>query len=191
MAKSNATNLRSVLIPVFLIALCVAVLTTLLLRHEKKMGETKENIEIRVGTELPDFDLADLDGKTTKFSRVKKKITVLNFWATWCGPCVEEIPSLNRLREKFKAEGLEVIGVNMDDDPGKVLPAFFKKIPVEFPTFVDPEGVLADKLSVGGLPFSAVIDDENRVLFTELGERDWMSSADQNQFRKWLNPHGG
>ena len=190
MAESKKANTLRVLIPVLVISIIVLGVTTFLLRGEQvKMIDAvgaRSAIDVRVGATLPDLELTRMDGTKQKLSEARKKVTLLSFWATWCGPCVEELPALKKLRETYKDQGFEVLGINMDEDPAEAIPPFLKKIPIEFPLYVDPEGTLADRLSIGGLPFNAVVDDKGKVLLVELGEREWMSDADQAQLRSWL-----
>ncbi len=191
MAESKKISISKVLVPVLLIlVLIVAVLTVLDKRqsadHDHR-NEVSEVIDLKVGTVLPDLELVDLEGKKRKLSSLGGKVWVLNFWATWCGPCIEEIPSLNRLHTRFQDQGLRVVGVNMDESPEVALPEFRKKVAIQFPIFTDVDGKLADRMEVSGLPFTIVIDKNLKILFIELGERNWSSDEEFAQFARWLS----
>jgi thiol-disulfide isomerase/thioredoxin len=89
---------------------------------------------------------------------------VVNFWATWCGPCVEEIPSLNRLREQMKDQPFELISVNYADTPKKILD-FMQKVRVDFPVLVDPNGKTAQQWNVIGFPSTFVIGKDGKIIY--------------------------
>src|SRR2546425_12354213 len=90
------------------------------------------------GKPMPDFNLRADDGGKVKLDDYKGKILVLNFWATWCGPCVEEVPSLDRFARMFQGHGVEVVAVSVDDDD-KAYKDFLVKHPVSMRTVRDPD----------------------------------------------------
>jgi len=108
--------------------------------------------------------LKDAHGKQFKLSDYHGKVTVVNFWATWCPPCVDEIPSLNRLREQMKGEAFELISVNYADSPTKIL-EFMQKVSVEFPVLVDPNGKTAQQWKVFGFPSTFVIGKDGNIRY--------------------------
>ncbi len=110
------------------------------------------------------IDLKDAHGKHFKLTDYRGKVTVVNFWATWCGPCVEEIPSLNRLREQMKGQPFELISVNYADTPKKILD-FMQKVSVEFPVMVDPNGKTAQQWNVIGFPSTFVIGKDGTIKY--------------------------
>jgi peroxiredoxin len=110
------------------------------------------------------IDLKDAHGKRFNLSDYRGKITVVNFWATWCPPCVQEIPSLNRLREQMKDEPFELISVNYADSPKKIL-EFMQKVSVEFPVLVDPNGKTAQRWNVLGFPSTFVIGKDGNIQY--------------------------
>lgn len=110
------------------------------------------------------IDLQDAHGTRFNLSDYRGKITVVNFWATWCPPCVEEIPSLNRLRDKMKDQPFELISVNYADTPQKIRD-FMKRVNVEFPVLVDPNGKTAQQWNVIGFPSTFVIGKDGKIAF--------------------------
>jgi len=110
------------------------------------------------------IDLKDAHGKRFNLSDYRGKVTLVNFWATWCGPCVEEIPSLNRLREQMKDEPFELISVNYADTPKKILD-FMQNVSVEFPVMVDPKGKTAQQWNVLGFPSTFVIGKDGTIKY--------------------------
>lgn len=144
-------------------------------------------ISHHVGDSLPDLTFRTLDGKSVKLSELKSKVTVINFWATWCGPCVREMPSLQKLANEYAAKGLTVVGVNLDEDPEAVLAPFLAKHDIKFRSFVDPAGALADRFSVSGLPLTLVLDENRKLLLEQLGDEEWFAPEYRKQFELWLS----
>src|SRR5512135_2308447 len=83
----------------------------------------------------PDFSLTDLAGKKLALSAYRGTVVLLNFWATWCGPCREEIPSLVSLQEKYRNKGLQIIGISLDDDAAPI-PAFYRQYKMNYPVAI-------------------------------------------------------
>ncbi len=110
-----------------------------------------------IGKPAPAFALKDMAGKPLSLAAYKGKVVLLDFWATWCVPCREEIPHFLALQKKYGARGFAVIGVSMDDD-AKPIPAFVKKYGVTYPVALG-DAALGDKYGgVLGLPVAFVID---------------------------------
>lgn len=110
-----------------------------------------------VGKKAPDFTLQTLDGSEARLRDFSGHPIVLNFWATWCPPCTQEMPTLQRIHEKMADSGVVVVGVNVGDSPATVK-AFVEKVGVEFPILLDPMGKIASKYRVRGLPSTFWID---------------------------------
>lgn len=111
-------------------------------------------------------DLTNLDNSTSKISDRKGKVVLLNLWATWCGPCRSEMPTLVRLQEKLRESGLEVIGVNTDDEPVTEINNFAAEMKLNY-TLVWSDGQFQNELlrisKFGGIPQSFVIDREGNL----------------------------
>ncbi|MBC7385732.1 MAG: TlpA family protein disulfide reductase [Cryobacterium sp.] len=185
-------TLAGALVPVAIIlAICLFVIGYL---GERKRGQPQTEaggaIVRKVGEVLPDLELKSLDGKSVRLSELKAKVIVLNFWATWCPPCVKEMPALEKLSETYGPKGLAVVGVSLDENPAEVLNAFLKKNGIHFPSYVDPDGKLADRFSVSGLPLTLVMDGNRKLLLEQVGDEDWMSPDYQKQFEIWLAQAG-
>lgn len=112
----------------------------------------------------PAIDLLDAHGKRFNLADYRGKITVVNFWATWCPPCVEEIPSLNRLREQMQGQPFELISINYADSPEKVL-EFMHRVSVQFPVLIDPNGKVAHQWDVIGFPSTFVIGKDGKIQY--------------------------
>lgn len=119
----------------------------------------------------PDFEVSALDGKVIKLSALKGKVVVIDFWATWCGPCVYEIPGFINLYNKYNKKGLEIIGFSVDRDRQAVFD-FVKNKGVNYPiAFADDE--LQEKFGgIQGLPTTFFVDKAGRIAGRVVGARD-------------------
>ena len=123
------------------------------------------------------FDLETLDGKKIKIADklIKKKLILINFWATWCPPCIKEIPDLIKLEKKFENE-IEVIFVSVDANPKKVIPNFLKKNNLEdFQTYIDKKLNLTKELDVKVMPTTLVIHEGPYELSRVEGYINWLN----------------
>ncbi len=116
--------------------------------------------------------LADMQGKQFDLDHLKDKVVVLNFWATWCPPCVEEIPSLERLRQILQADGLEVISVDVGESAADVR-AFLKDKPIDFPVLLDPEAEAFKSWNGYAFPTTFVLDREHKIRYAVFGAFEW------------------
>jgi thiol-disulfide isomerase/thioredoxin len=144
-------------------------------------------IEIRVGSQLPDFVLKKFGAGEVKASELGSRVTLINFWATWCEPCVIELPSLVKLHEKFKAKGFDIVAINVDDNPEQVLPRAIQKYGLNFGVYLDPGQKLSELFDVQNIPLTVVMDRERKILFVEPGGRDWNDGAAQAMVQRWLS----
>ena len=118
------------------------------------------------GVQFPDFQKQDLDGKPLSISALKGKIVLVDFWATWCGPCVGEIPNVVKVYEKFHDQGFAIVGISLDQDKDKVT-AFLKEKKMAWPQFFDGKGwgnELAAKYGVHSIPATYLLDKEGKIL---------------------------
>src|SRR5688572_1298378 len=117
-SRSKQSNpVWKVLIPVgVLLTLILGALMLIRLQVSQTPGGA-DGVEIRQGNRLPDFTLTYLNGTTTPVSKISAKVMMINFWATWCEACMEEMPSIVKLRNTYQSRGFEVLGVNLDEDP--------------------------------------------------------------------------
>ncbi|HEY0078128.1 MAG TPA: cytochrome c biogenesis protein CcdA [Pyrinomonadaceae bacterium] len=118
----------------------------------------------------PDVELKTLDGQPFRVSDLRGRVVLLNFWATWCGPCRSEIPELNAMKRDLEARGLSIVGVSTYDTAEDVR-NFWKDIPQDYNIVLGDEGA-ASKFAVVGLPTTFVIDREGRVREKIIGERN-------------------
>src|SRR2546423_3287148 len=119
-------------------------------------------------TTMGDFTVRDLDGRTISLASLRGKVTLINFWATWCGPCRAEIPDLVALQEKYR-DRLQVIGISQDEAPPEVVKRFAVEHHVNYPVMMTTPEI--DKMfpGIGALPTSFIVDRESRVVQKHVG----------------------
>ncbi len=120
----------------------------------------------------PELALRTLDGEPLALSDLRGKVVLVNFWATWCEPCVEEMPSMQRLRDRLGTEAFEVLAVDYQEG-GPRIRAFLQKVPVRFPIVRDTDGGVARAWTVRIFPTSFVVDAEQRIRYSLAGSLDW------------------
>ena len=123
-----------------------------------------------------DFTLPALGGGTFRLSEQRGKIVLLNFWATWCPPCLEEMPAMERLWRKHRDAGFVLVAVSVDSDPQKVMP-FATEHKLTFPIAFDSKMVVAEKYGVRALPSSFILGRNGDLTALALGPRHWDSKA--------------
>jgi peroxiredoxin len=123
-----------------------------------------------------DFELPDLSGGKTSLSAFRGKWVLLVFWATWCGPCVEEMPALEALYREHKARGFSVVGASVDTD--QALPKNFQfENQISFPLLHDPSGSVSSKYQASALPTLYVISPDWKLAGILQGAKDWNSQV--------------
>jgi peroxiredoxin len=135
----------------------------------------------------PDFSLRGEDGKTYRLSDYRGKVVVLNFWATWCPPCREEMPAMERAHHKVKGGKIAIIAVNVGEDEDAVF-GFTGLYPMSFPLPLDTDGSVTKKYPVPGLPTTYIIDPNGTATHRAVGGRNWDDDALLNQLRAMLKP---
>jgi peroxiredoxin len=126
-------------------------------------------------TPASDLELLDLTGHPVRLHDLRGRVVLLNFWATWCAPCREEMPALETLTRELGPRGLAVVGVNFKESRREV-EAFMKEYRLTFPTLLDGDGRVAERYQVFALPVTFLVDRRGRVVGIVLGIRDWVSS---------------
>lgn len=129
---------------------------------------------LALGDTVPNFTLRDDDGKVVALADFRGKIVVLNFWATWCPPCIEEMPSLKHFAERYAERGVEVIGVSLDEDPDAYR-AFLADHQINFLTLRNPSRAVSDQYGTFKLPETYIIGREGQLLNKIIGPTDWAS----------------
>lgn len=129
---------------------------------------------LTVGKMAPDFQLPDLNDTEVRLSDYRGKVVFLNFWATWCKPCREEMPSMEVLYKNFEKDGLVVLAVSIDRvTTKKEIPPFVKTLNLTFPILVDSWGQTDKRYKLMGVPETYIIDREGTLREKVIGPRDW------------------
>jgi len=122
----------------------------------------------QIGKKAAEFSLPAVNGETVALQSLRGKVVLLNFWATWCGPCRQELPELARVQEKFRQRGLAVVAVTVDNEVENVR-AFLKKYAIKLQTVWDKKKKVADAYLVEKMPSSYLIDRNGVVRFIHRG----------------------
>jgi peroxiredoxin len=149
------------------------------------------DVQPAVGHRAPDFTLRDLRGTPIQLSRVLgRQAVLLNFWATWCPPCREEMPTMERAYRDYRTKGLEVLAVSIDaGDESSVAPRvrrFMTELKLTFPALLDPKGEVVRTYRLRGLPTTFLIDRAGMVRAAEIGFRDWTDAESRRKLEALL-----
>ena len=128
------------------------------------------------GRPAPALQLADMDGKSVNLAALKGRWVLVHFWASWCGPCRREMPTLPKLMSAFPPERLTVLLVNTADSDEDVF-TFLASVSPELSTLMDRDGQVTERWQPRGLPSTFLVDPEGRLRYQALGGRDWGSVA--------------
>jgi peroxiredoxin len=148
-----------------------------------------------VGSIAPDFPATSIDGKPVSLDDLKGEVVLLNIWATWCDPCREEMPSMQRLYEQLGPQGLKIIAVSIDapigstdkgGQPGGDVQAFATSFGLTFPIWLDPPGNVQRAYRATGVPESFVIDRQGTIVKKVIGATDWSSESNIDLLKRLL-----
>ncbi len=128
-------------------------------------------------TAAPDFTVPRLDSGSVALKDLRGQLVFLNFWATWCPPCKEEMPSMERLYRRHKEQGFTIVAISIDNGGTERVASFVKKLGLSFPISLDPKVEVANRYTVRALPSSFLIDRAGKTVAVALGPRDWNGKA--------------
>ena len=123
----------------------------------------------------PAFTAARLEGGEASLVSYRGQVVLLNFWATWCPPCIEEMPSMDSLYRHFKPRGFIVVAISSDAEGADIVRGFIDRLGVSFPVLLDPDSTIANRYGARNLPMTVLIDPQGRVDGAAQGARDWAS----------------
>ncbi len=130
------------------------------------MGNTQAAVAINANA--PDFTLRSATGSNLRLQEQRGQVVLINFWATWCGPCRQEMPQLNKLYEKYRAAGFVLLGVNIDDDTRHATDVA-AKLGLKFPILLDTDKSVSRQYDLTTMPTTLIIDRDGRVRFIHAG----------------------
>ena len=130
---------------------------------------------------IPLFALFDRDGNQVALEKLRGSVVMINFWATWCAPCIEEMPTMQALKESLSDEPFEILAINMGEDPATVQ-SFLERTGFHFtfPILLDPTVEVAALYEVQGLPATLLADKSGKYVFGGVGARDWNGQEARN-----------
>jgi peroxiredoxin len=161
-----------------LLAVFVVLLIGLVAVYSFGIGERPQQspaARTKIGMEAPDFTLKDMQGNSVTLSQFRGKVVFLNFWASWCPPCREEMPSMERLHEVYAGRDFVMLAINVEQNINDVR-AFLQKSPHTFPILLDADTRAQGLYGVYRFPETFLIDKNGRIAEHYLGARDWSSS---------------
>ncbi len=121
-----------------------------------------------------DFSLTDADGTVHRLSQYRGHVVLVNFWATWCPPCLREMPSMQRLWEQLKDRDFVLLAVDVGEDEETVFGFTLSlDVPIEFPLLLDRQGNIVAEWPVRGLPTTFLVDRNGRIVYRAVGGREW------------------
>jgi cytochrome c biogenesis protein CcmG/thiol:disulfide interchange protein DsbE len=143
-----------------LFVVIASVLLIFFLRNEPK--------QLQVGFPAPNFTFPDLNGRQVSLSDHRGKVVLVNIWATWCPPCKEEMPSMQKLYENF-----EILAVSIDSTGRDAVAPFMRKMNLTFPALLDPKEDIRSLYGATGVPESFIIDQDGIIVEKIIGPADW------------------
>jgi len=125
-----------------------------------------------VGNPMPPYEATNLDGSHFDLAAQKGSVVLVNVWATWCGPCRIEIPSLQEVHEKYAGRGFKVVGISVDEGGADGVKSFVSEYHVRYPIVLDAEGRIANLLQTTVLPTSLLLDRKGKIVWRQIGQID-------------------
>jgi peroxiredoxin len=160
---------------IILIVLAVIVMVVLF-----SLGQNNSYLKfslLETGRPAPNFTLPGLDGKMVSLSDYQGHVVLLNIWATWCLPCVDEMPSMEALYQELKDEKFEILAISIDEMATEAVAPFMKKNNLSFPALLDPEGTIKSVYQITGVPESFIINRQGILVEKIIGPRNWADPA--------------
>ncbi len=137
------------------------------------------------GDVAPAFDLPRLAGGRTSLAGLEGQVALINFWATWCKPCEDEMPAMQRLYDGLAGDGFELLAISVDESVDDVR-AFNERLALSFPVLLDPDQEAARRYQTTGFPESILVDREGRIVERYVGPREWDHPDYQARVRRLM-----
>lgn len=173
---------REILIGLVLVAVSVGFYVIFFKGNQppSEMQEIRPGFRPRVGNPAPDFTLPSLVGNPVRLSNYRGKVVFLNFWATWCPPCREEMPSMESLYQRLKGRDFEMLAVSIDTKGADRVQSFVATYALTFPVLLDPNKKIYRLYGLTGVPETFIIGKNGDIMLKTIGPRDWMK-------KEWLD----
>jgi peroxiredoxin len=181
--KSRKINHQSII----LILVCIVGIGVMYLLQTKDSSFDQDGrSRFEKGGRAPNFTVPDLDGQMVSLADFKGQLVLLNIWASWCAPCVQEMPSMEKLYQELKDEKFVILAVSIDESGAEVVRPFMKKHGLSFNALIDSAGTLKNLYRITGVPESFVIDRQGNIIQEIIGPRDWASRDALRYFRSLI-----
>ena len=177
--------MKSRILLVFLLVIGAGII--FVLQTKESLFEISGDHRTGESVTAPDFTLPDLDGRAIRLSEFKGKVVLLNIWATWCLPCVEEMPSMEKLHQALRGDGFAILAVSIDESGAKTVAPFMKKHNLSFTALTDTKGIVKNLYRTTGVPESFIIDKKGIIVEKIIGARDWSSPVVIDYFRNLIS----
>ena len=168
---------RIIIIVVFLIAIVIVL---------GRIVTMDINKPVRIGDYAPDFSIKDMSGDIYKLSQKRGKVIFINFWATWCKPCLDEMPSIEEMFRMFKNDNIEVIGISIDKHGKDVVKSFIERFDISFPILLDLTEEVGLEYGITGVPETFIVDEKGIIVEKVIGPRDWMNENSLKMVKYFL-----
>ncbi len=185
---------RSITTFIPLILLVTVMLLIVVFNVKKERGpnvnnknKVKHSSSPTTGHIAPDFTLPDIKGINVTLSELRGKVVLLNFWATWCVTCSEEMPAMEKLYQRFKNDNFEMLTVNIDKLGRSAVEPYMKKLELTFPVLLDPEGKISRMYQLTGVPETFIIGKDGVIVYKAIGPKEWSKEVWFNAFSTLIN----
>ena len=186
--RKEPQNVRQVyyrsIVLIVLLVLGVGILV--LLQTRDSSFNLSERPVLGKGMPAPNFTFPDLKGKMVSLADYKGKVVLLNIWATWCPPCVEEMPSMEKLHQELKDEGFAILAVSIDATGTEVVLPFMKEHKLSFTALTDTKGDIGSLYQTTGVPESFIIKGDGIIVEKVIGPTDWATPNAIQFFRSLI-----
>ena len=180
---TRRVNFQSILL-VFLIVFGIGII--FLVQTKDSSLDLSGKPRLVKGMPAPEFRLPDLGGKMVNLADYKGKVVLLNIWATWCPPCVEEMPSMEKLYQELREEDFVILAASIDASGNEMVAPFMKTHKLNFPALTDTQGKLQKLYQTTGVPESFIIDKNGIIAEKIIGPRDWTTPDIITYFRNLI-----
>ncbi len=181
--ETKKFNYRAVILAFLALAVFVVFFA---LNHKESFRKSFELNSLEVGRPAPNFEFPGLDGKMVRLSDYRGKVVLVNIWATWCPPCIEEMPSMEKLYNELHRENFEILAVSIDAVGIEAVGPFIKAYKLTFPALIDREGTIRNSYRTTGVPESFIIDREGILVKKIIGPLNWASPEISRYFQNLL-----
>jgi peroxiredoxin len=169
---SRSSSIKQIVFIIILVIAVVFVVVGFVTNHKDKAGKIITN-----GDRAPEFRLSNSNGQMINLSDFRGKVVMVHFWATWCPPCVEEIPTLAYLTQQLAGSDFAMLPVSVDDGGARAVNSFLQQKGLSLPVLLDPDRATAGRYGTFKFPETYILDREGIVRYKLIGPGDWRDPA--------------